>query len=130
MRQHSIVNPNQAVYADQHLLLDFVGESVTLDGNIVYLTRQEYLLLAHLVQHAGEILPRDALLRDVWGYSPKMQTRTLDVHVRRLRKKLGHYAERGIETVFGVGYRFQPRHDASGPNFSVDPESPTRSPTG
>jgi DNA-binding response OmpR family regulator len=112
MRQHSIINPNQAVYADEHLLLDFVSQSATLYGDRLHLTRKEYQLLAHIVQHAGEVLTRDTLLREVWGYGPAMRTRTVDVHVRRLRKKLGHYADRGIETVFGVGYRFRPRQEA------------------
>jgi DNA-binding response OmpR family regulator len=44
----------------------------------------------------------------VWGYSNEIRTRTLDVHVRRLRKKLGQYSEQYIETIFGIGYRFQP----------------------
>ena len=63
-----------------------------------------------LVQHAGEIIPRDALLLRVWGYGSEIRTRTLDVHVRRLRKKLGGYADQYIETIFGIGYRFQPFH--------------------
>ena len=53
------------------------------------LTRKEYELLSLLVQNAGEIIPRDALLWRVWGYSHEIRTRTLDVHIRRLRKKLG-----------------------------------------
>jgi DNA-binding response OmpR family regulator len=61
-----------------------------------------------LVQNAGEIIPREALLWRVWGYSMQIRTRTLDVHIRRLRKKLGSYSEQYIETIFGVGYRFQP----------------------
>lgn len=72
------------------------------------LTRKEYDLLALLVQHAGEIIPREALLMQVWGYGGEIRTRTLDVHVRRLRKKLGGYADQYIETIFGIGYRFQP----------------------
>jgi DNA-binding response OmpR family regulator len=72
------------------------------------LTRKEYDLLALLVRHAGEIIPREALLMQVWGYGAEIRTRTLDVHVRRLRKKLGCYADRYIETIFGIGYRFQP----------------------
>jgi DNA-binding response OmpR family regulator len=119
MRQHSIINPNQGVYADEHLLLDFVSQSATLCGDRLQLTRKEYQLLAHMVQHAGEVLTRDTLLREVWGYGPAMRTRTVDVHVRRLRKKLSHYADRGIETVFGVGYRFQARHDAHWSSISV-----------
>lgn len=82
MSQDSIVNPNDAVYADGHLSLDFVNQSVTLDGFRVPLTRKEYQLLAHMAQHAGEIVPRDALLTEVWGYGPDMKTRTIDVHVR------------------------------------------------
>ena len=72
------------------------------------LTRKEYELLLILVQNAGEVLTREQLLWQVWGYSNQIRTRTLDVHVRRLRKKLGTYADQYIETIFGVGYRFQP----------------------
>jgi DNA-binding response OmpR family regulator len=72
------------------------------------LTRKDYDLLAVLVQNAGDIVPREALLMRVWGYSNQIRTRTLDVHIRRLRKKLGDYAEQYIETIFGIGYRFQP----------------------
>jgi DNA-binding response OmpR family regulator len=114
MRQLSIVNPNEAVYADEHLSLDFVNQAVTLDRQKMQFTRKEYDLLAFMVRHAGEVIPRDALLMEVWGYGPDIRTRTLDVHVVRLRKKLGRYADRGIETIFGVGYRFQLAHKAYG----------------
>ena len=97
-------------YSDEHLSFDFHQQVVTLDGRRMTLTRKEYDLLSLLVQHAGQIVPRDALLQQVWGYSPAIRTRTLDVHVRRLRKKLGGYADRYIETIFGIGYRFQPFH--------------------
>ena len=95
-------------YQDTHLDLDFEHKHVKLDARCMELTRKEYDLLALLVQNAGDIVPRDAILMRVWGYSPQIRTRTLDVHIRRLRKKLGDYAEQYIETVFGVGYRFQP----------------------
>ncbi len=72
------------------------------------LTRKEYELLALLVENAGEIIPRETLLMRVWGYSNEIRTRTLDVHVRRLRKKLGAYSKQYVETIFGIGYRFQP----------------------
>ena len=97
-------------YRDEHLTMDFTQQAVVLDGERMTLTRKEYELLALLVQHAGEIVPRGALLFQVWGYGSGIRTRTLDVHVRRLRKKLGGYADRYIETVFGIGYRFQPFH--------------------
>lgn len=95
-------------YRDEHLSLDFSRQSATLDSERMTLTRKEYELLALLVEHAGEIIPRDALLMQVWGYGAEIRTRTLDVHVRRLRKKLGGYADQYIETIFGIGYRFQP----------------------
>jgi DNA-binding response OmpR family regulator len=97
-------------YRDEHLTMDFTQQAVMLDSERMTLTRKEYALLALLVQHAGEIIPRHALLMQVWGYSAAIRTRTLDVHVRRLRKKLGGYADQYIETVFGIGYRFQPFH--------------------
>jgi DNA-binding response OmpR family regulator len=97
-------------YRDEHLAMDFAQQAVILDSERMILTRKEYDLLALLVQHAGEIIPREALLMQVWGYSPEIRTRTLDVHVRRLRKKLGGYADQYIETIFGIGYRFQPFH--------------------
>lgn len=95
-------------YMDEHLALNFAQRFALLDNKKMVLTRKEYELLAILVQHAGEIIPRQALLWRVWGYRPDIRTRTLDVHIRRLRKKLGGYAEPYIETIFGIGYRFQP----------------------
>src|SRR5499427_520815 len=101
-------NPHPMPYRDEHLSLDFTGQHATLDTEQMVLTRKEYELLALLVQHAGEIIPREALLMQVWGYGSEIRTRTLDVHIRRLRKKLGGYADQYIETIFGIGYRFQP----------------------
>jgi two-component system, OmpR family, alkaline phosphatase synthesis response regulator PhoP len=101
---------NTASYRDEHLVIDYEHQLATLDNERMPLTRKEYDLLSLLVRHAGEIIPRDALLLQVWGYGAEIRTRTLDVHVRRLRKKLGGYADQYIETIFGIGYRFQPFH--------------------
>src|SRR5215469_15108973 len=95
-------------YHDEHLCLEFDQQFAQLDSDRMVLTRKEYELLSLLVQHAGEIIPREALLMEIWGYGSEIRTRTLDVHIRRLRKKLGRYAEQYIETIFGIGYRFQP----------------------
>ncbi len=100
-------NP-QDRYQDPHLDLDFEHKTARLDSRPLDLTRKEYDLLALLVLNAGEVVPRDALLMRVWGYTTQIRTRTLDVHIRRLRKKLGAYSDQYIETIFGVGYRFQP----------------------
>jgi two-component system, OmpR family, alkaline phosphatase synthesis response regulator PhoP len=95
-------------YHDSHLEVDFVRKQAVLDSLRLVLTRKEYDLLALLVENAGEIIPRHVLLVRIWGYSNEIRTRTLDVHIRRLRKKLGSYSEQYIETIFGIGYRFQP----------------------
>src|SRR5690349_22746211 len=101
-------NENAEVYRDEHLSIDFRLQQATLDNQRLYLCRKEYDLLALLARHTGEMIPRAALLIEVWGYGAGIRTRTLDVHIRRVRKKLGPYANQYIETVFGAGYRFQP----------------------
>jgi DNA-binding response OmpR family regulator len=95
-------------YQDSHLDVDFVHRTAALDSVPMKLTRKEYELLALLVEHAGEIVSRQTLLYRIWGYGEQIRTRTLDVHIRRLRKKLGNYSDQYIETIFGIGYRFQP----------------------
>jgi DNA-binding response OmpR family regulator len=99
---------SESLYEDEHLVVDFPQKQATLDGQTMILRRKEYELLAMLVEAAGAVVAREALLERIWGYSAQVRTRTLDVHIRRLRMKLGRYAERYIETIFGVGYRFQP----------------------
>jgi DNA-binding response OmpR family regulator len=105
-------------YQDNHLTVDFEREAAYLDGAPLKLTFKAYSLLAFLVRHPGALVPREELLMLVWGYGAEIRTRTLDVHVRRLRKSLGRYGISYIETIFGVGYRFQPfrataRHEAA-----------------
>ena len=118
MIQSTVLRPER--YQDPHLEVDFARSSALLDARRMVLTRKEYELLSLLVQNAGEIIPREALLWRIWGYSAQIRTRTLDVHIRRLRKKLGGYSEQYIETIFGIGYRFQPyRQQRSLPDFSV-----------
>ncbi|HSB15930.1 MAG TPA: winged helix-turn-helix domain-containing protein [Bryobacteraceae bacterium] len=105
MSYQEIENPK--TYRDEHLQVDFERGRVYLDSLEMVLTRKEYELLALLVDNTGEIVPRDVLLMQIWGYSREIRTRTLDVHIRRLRKKLGDHGDHYIETIFGVGYRFQ-----------------------
>lgn len=96
-----------ASYQDEHLTFDFANGAACFDAQPMVLTRKEQELLAMLLGNEGEIVPREVLLDRVWGYSPECRTRTLDVHIRRLRKKLGAFGDKYIETIFGVGYRFQ-----------------------
>ncbi|HTT60330.1 MAG TPA: winged helix-turn-helix domain-containing protein [Bryobacteraceae bacterium] len=95
-------------YRDARLEVDFHRQTVLLDGAPIHLTRMEFELLAQLARTAGEIVSRETLMLDVWGYGPEIHSRTMDVHLRRLRIKLGSYSRQHIETVFGLGYRLQP----------------------
>jgi DNA-binding response OmpR family regulator len=87
------------------LVVDTAAHQVTWNGRTLDLTRREFGLLAFFVRHPGRVLTREELLRKVWGYDYVGETRTVDVHVRRLRAKLGG-AGRAIETVTGAGYKF------------------------
>lgn len=109
------------LYRDEHLSVDFGDQLVLLDGQRLVLRRKEFDLLALLVQNAGQVVPRQSLLNQVWGYSGDVRTRTLDVHVRRLRCKLGSHADRYIETIFGIGYRFQPCSPANASGSITEP---------
>jgi DNA-binding response OmpR family regulator len=100
--------PNQPCYRDERLSVDFRKQRVKFDGEAVTLTGMQYRVLALLVEHAGEVVPRAIILKRIWGGAPKIQLRTVDKHVNVLRRKLGIYANLYIETVIGVGYRFRP----------------------
>jgi DNA-binding response OmpR family regulator len=92
-------------YQGRHLLADFDAVAVSVDGHPVRLTRREFDLLKFLVENRNRVLSRDRLLERVWGYQHSVETRSVDVHVGRLRGKL-RAAGRQIETVVGLGYRF------------------------
>jgi len=85
--------------------VDMEGHRVWVDDEEVVLTALEFRLLTTLIARRGRVQTRDALLLDVWGVQPGLTTRTVDTHVRRLRKKLGAVADY-VETLRGVGYRF------------------------
>ena len=87
------------------LALDTETYRVTANGRPLDLTFKEFELLRFLASHPGRVYTRPALLREVWGYDFYGGTRTVDVHVRRLRAKLGPEHEQLIETVRSVGYR-------------------------
>ena len=93
------------VYKGKHLIADFDAVHVTVDGDAIRLTRREFDLLRYLVENRNRVLSRDRLLERVWGYEHYVETRSVDVHVGRLRGKL-RTAGRQIETVVGLGYRF------------------------
>jgi DNA-binding response OmpR family regulator len=94
-----------AKYEDERLSVDFEDMRVLCEGQDVKLTRKEFALLEHLIKNSGRVSGRQQLLDGVWGYSYFGDTRTLDVHIRRLRQKMGGCGS-CIGTVVGVGYRF------------------------
>ena len=93
------------IYRGEHLVADFDAVSINVDGEAIRLTRREFELLRYLVENRNRVLSRDRLLERVWGYDRLIETRSVDVHVGRLRGKLGA-AGKQIETVVGLGYRF------------------------
>jgi DNA-binding response OmpR family regulator len=94
-----------AVYEGKHLKADFDAVAISVDSEPVRLTRREFELLKFLVENRNRVLSRDRLLERVWGYDRFIETRSVDVHVGRLRSKLGPAGSQ-IETVVGLGYRF------------------------
>lgn len=104
-RKTNGANGEAHVYQGQHLFADFDAVVVTVDGESVRLTRREFELLKCLVENRNRVLSRDRLLERVWGYDHYVETRSVDVHVGRLRSKLGIVGPQ-IETVVGLGYRF------------------------
>ena len=94
------------------LQVDLAQHTVTVEGDAVDLTPKEFDLLWELLDHKGIVLTRDQLLERVWGYTVAGDTRTVDVHVRQLRRKLGDAAP--IVTVWGIGYKAAPAPADSG----------------
>jgi two-component system phosphate regulon response regulator PhoB len=94
------------------IVLDAAAHRVTVNGDVVHLGPTEYRLLQYLMTHADRVYSRSQLLDRVWGANVYVEERTVDVHVRRLRKALiTHGVERHIQTVRGAGYRFSMRDE-------------------
>jgi DNA-binding response OmpR family regulator len=100
---HSLAAP--LVYRGAHLVADFDAVEIAVDGEPVRLTRREFELLRYLVEHRHRVVSRQRLREAVWRQDGNAETRSVDVHVSRLRVKLGA-AGAQIETVIGLGYRF------------------------
>ncbi len=90
---------------DGELVINLKEHRVYLSGKVIDLTLKEFDLLEYLLRNKGRAIDRDLLLKDVWGYNYCGESRTIDVHVRHLREKLGEFGNK-IETVKGIGYRY------------------------
>jgi DNA-binding response OmpR family regulator len=103
LRRSDGAEPDRPAYDNGVLSLDPATFSVRCHGSPVRLTRKEFSLLLELARNQGRVMTREVLLDRVWGLTYYGDSRTLDVHIRRLRQKLGDPAL--IETVTGIGYR-------------------------
>ncbi|MEP6811288.1 MAG: response regulator, partial [Chthoniobacterales bacterium] len=111
LRVKAILRRGKGELAEEPLVvglirLDPIRHEVTVNGRPLRLTSVEFKLLSMLMHRRGRVQARDRLLNEVWGYESLIDTRTVDTHVRRLRKKLGKAAD-AIETVRGFGYRLR-----------------------
>lgn len=100
-------NANSDFLAVDSMLINLSTYQVLVDGNPIDFTYLEYALLAFLVTHSGHVYSRDALLSRVWGFDYFGGSRTVDVHVRRVRSKLGNDLAAHLRTVRGVGYMWE-----------------------
>ncbi|OIP93468.1 MAG: DNA-binding response regulator [Syntrophobacteraceae bacterium CG2_30_61_12] len=94
------------IWEEEGFHVDLEAHRVLINGNPIELTATEFKLLAELIRNRGKVQTRDQFLDKVWGYQFEGYARTVDTHIRRLRQKLGPFADR-VETVRGVGYRFR-----------------------
>ncbi len=114
------LDPDAHVIRRGEVVIDDATYTVRLGGDHLDLTFKEFELLKYLAQHPGRVFTRQQLLQEVWGYDYFGGTRTVDVHVRRLRAKLGPENETLIGTVRNVGYRFVlPADDAAPDSVNV-----------
>jgi DNA-binding response OmpR family regulator len=104
-RQSGSLTPPVNTYRGARLAADFDAVAISVDSRPVRLTRREFELLRFLVENRNRVVSRERLLERVWGYQHFIETRSVDVHVGRLRAKLGGVGPQ-IETVVGLGYRF------------------------
>lgn len=96
------------------LTINTDAREVSMNGTPVVLTYKEYELLMYLVDNRSRVVERDELLNKLWDYSADIETRTLDIHIRTLRQKLGEEGSKYIKTVRSVGYRFIVPQDSEG----------------
>lgn len=100
-------DPEENEYQVGNISLQVDTREVRVDGNLVELTRKEFDLLHIFMKNVNKVLTREVLLQKVWGYEYEGETRTVDVHIRHLRRKLGPEGETRIETIHGVGYKLR-----------------------
>lgn len=112
-RTHSEEKKAVRLFTFDGISIDMDAREVKAQGQTVILTFKEYELLAYLVENRSRVVPRDELLDKLWDWRADVETRTLDIHIKTLRQKLGEAGGRYIKTVRSVGYRFLPPQDGA-----------------
>ncbi len=107
IRKQNFAREESTVFEYGDIFLNNEEHVVTVNGHVVKMTLKEFNLLKLLMSKAGNVVPRESILNDVWGFEYYGKTRTLDMHVKSLRSKLSEYSNREyIQTIRGVGYKF------------------------
>jgi DNA-binding response OmpR family regulator len=113
-------NPSLKEIRSGEVVIDEDSYTAKIKGRTLDLTFKEFELLKYLTQHPGRVFSRSQLLQEIWGYDYFGGTRTVDVHIRRLRSKLGPEFESVIDTVRNVGYRFSSSNTAGSNQSAAD----------
>jgi DNA-binding response OmpR family regulator len=113
-------NPALKEIRSGEVVIDEDSYTAKIKGRTLDLTFKEFELLKYLTQHPGRVFSRSQLLQEIWGYDYFGGTRTVDVHIRRLRSKLGPEFEAIIDTVRNVGYRFSSNNTAGSNQSTAD----------
>jgi DNA-binding response OmpR family regulator len=113
-------NPALKEIRSGEVVIDEDSYTAKIKGRTLDLTFKEFELLKYLTQHSGRVFSRSQLLQEIWGYDYFGGTRTVDVHIRRLRSKLGPEFEAIIDTVRNVGYRFSSSNTAGSNQSTAD----------
>ena len=113
LRRTKYSSANEEIFKTNEIYINFERREVSILDNKIDLTLKEFELLEILVKNRGKILTRETLLDKIWGYEYVGETRTVDVHIRYLRKKIevDDKNPKFIETIRGVGYRFNPNYN-------------------
>ncbi len=107
-RQSTRQPQREALLRSGPVTLDLSAQQVRLPDGPIHLPHQQFALLCHLVRHAGRVFSREALLQAVWGPEYQGGARTVDIHIARLRVRLGDHGQQNLQTIRQMGYRWQP----------------------
>lgn len=107
IRRSQDTNSNKDIIEMAPYIMDFSRHKLTMSGSEINLTPKEFELTGYLLRNIGQLIARDQLLQEVWGYGPEVHTRTIDIHVSRIRKKLSLTEENGwkLTSIYHEGYR-------------------------